>query len=70
MRQIDYIHDLDLLISRTNYVSHILGLVHMGSQVPLMLASPHMKVKSQLLNLKKPLKYGLFSSKSDLDLFL
>ena len=28
------------------------------SQVPLMLASPNMEAKSQLLNLKKPLKYG------------
>ena len=32
-----------------------LGLVHMGSQVPLMLASPNMEAKFQVLSLKKPL---------------
>jgi hypothetical protein len=31
------------------------------SQVSLMIASPNMKAKSQLLNLKKPLKHGLYS---------
>jgi hypothetical protein len=37
-----------------------LGRIHMGpkSQVPLMLASFNMEVKSQLLNLNKSLKYG------------
>ena len=29
-----------------------------GSQVPLVLASPNLEAKSQLLSLKKPLKYG------------
>jgi hypothetical protein len=52
----------------------IQGLVHMGSQVPspkfqvpLMLASPDMKAKSQLLSLKISLKYGWFTIKSNLD---
>jgi hypothetical protein len=35
----------------------VLEPVHTGSQVPLMLASPNMEAKSQLLNLKGPLKY-------------
>ena len=38
---------------------YILRPVHMGFQVPLMLTSPNMETKSQLLNLKKPFKYGL-----------
>ena len=43
--------------------------VRMGpkSQVLFMWASPNMKAKSQLLNLKKPLKYGFYSLKLDLD---
>ena len=35
-------------------------LVHMGSQVPLMLASLNMEAKYELLSLKKPLKHGLY----------
>ena len=34
------------------------GVPRPKSQVPLMLASPNPKVKSQLLSLKKPLKYN------------
>ena len=40
------------------------------SQVPLMLASPNMEKKYQLLNLKKPLKYGRLPLKSDLGYFM
>ena len=39
----------------------LLGPVHMGSQVPLTLASPNMEAKSQVLSLKKPLKLDLDS---------
>ena len=35
-------------------------LVHMGSQVPLMLASLNMEAKYQPLSFKKLLKYGLY----------
>jgi hypothetical protein len=42
----------------------------MGSQVPFMLASPNMEVKSQLLSLKKPLKHGLYSLESKLNYFM
>jgi hypothetical protein len=35
-----------------------------------MLASPNMGAKSQLLSLKKSLKYGLLSLKLDLDYFI
>ena len=40
------------------------------SQVMLMLASPNMEAKSQFLSIKKPLKYGELSLKSDLDYFM
>jgi hypothetical protein len=42
----------------------------MGSQVPLVWASPNMKAKSQLLSFKKPLKYDYLSLKLDLDYFM
>ena len=42
----------------------------MGSQVPLMLASPNMEAKSQLLSLKKALKYGSYVKKLELDYFM
>ena len=35
----------------------LLGPVHMGSQVTLILASPNMEANSQILSVKKPLKY-------------
>ena len=35
-------------------------------QVPLMLASPNIKAESQLLSIKKPLKYTSLSLKVDL----
>ena len=47
-----------------------LGPVHIGSQVPLLLASTNMEAKSQLLSLKTPLEYGYLSLKLDLDYFM
>ena len=44
-----------------------LQLVHMGSQVPLMLASSNMEAKSQLLNLKAFIKIWLVILKSNLN---
>ena len=41
----------------------ILGPIHMGSQV----SSPNMEAKSRLLSLKKPMKYGWLSLKSNID---
>ena len=38
--------------------------IHMGSQVPLLLASPNMEAKSQVLRLAKLFKYGLIIIKS------
>ena len=39
-------------------------------QVPLMFANPNVEQKSQLLSLKTPLKYGLFSLEPGLDYFM
>ena len=44
--------------------------IHMGSQVPLMLASPNMEANSQHLSLEKPSKYDYLSLKSNLDYFM
>ena len=46
----------------------LLGSVHMGpkSQASLLLASPNIEAKPQLLSLKKPLEYGQLSFKLDL----
>ena len=65
-----FIHLLDCYIqlhnlSKLNRSSNnSKGSIHMGSQVasrksqvPLMLASPNMEAKSQLLSLEKPLKF-------------
>ena len=40
------------------------------SQVPLKLASPIMETKSEIMRLKIPLKYVIYSLKSDLDYFM
>ena len=42
-------------------------MVHIESKVPFMLANPNMEAKTQLLSLKKPLKYAYLSSNMDLD---
>ena len=41
-----------------------------NSQVSVMLASANMEAKSQLLSLKKPIKYGKLSLKVNLDYFM
>ena len=52
--------------------SDMQGPIHMGSQVPspLMLVTPNMEAKSQLLSIKKTIKYEQLSLKSDLDYFM
>ena len=50
--------------------SHYVEYGVMGSQVPIMSTNLNMKAKSQLLSLKKPLKYDLYLSTSNLDYFL
>ena len=60
-----------IIVSSCCSHQHTWWLIHVGSQVPsqvpLMRASLDMEAKSQLLSLKTPLKYGLYSLKHDHD---
>ena len=52
------------------WICMVWGLVHMGSQVPLMSTSPDMEAKPQLLSLKNSSKFGLYSIKVESDSFM
>jgi hypothetical protein len=67
-----YDFDLVCVVRHGSKNKHHKGRFTWGfkSQVPLILASPHVEAKSQFLSLEKALEHGQFSLKSDLDYFM